>query len=118
MATQRQKKLAKELIKNSQLAKPKNAGELLENVGYAKNTAEAYPGDVIDSKGVKEELKKLGFDEDNAKRVVGEILNKSEDNNRLKAADLVFKVHGSYAAEKHEVQVFTLEELFTNAKQD
>jgi hypothetical protein len=29
---------------------------------------------------------------------------------------MVFKVHGSYAAEKHEVQVFTLEELFKNAK--
>lgn len=116
MATQKQKKLAKELIKNSQLAKPKNAGQLLENVGYAKNTAEAIPGVILGQKGLIEELEKLGFNEDNAKRVVGDILNKSEDNNRLKAADMVFKVHGSYAAEKHEVQVFTLEDLFKNAK--
>jgi len=119
MPTLKQKKLAKEIVTNLAANKPKTAGELLEKVGYAKNTAEAKPGEMMERKGVIEELKKLGFDEDNAKRVVGEILNESEDNNRLKAADLVFKVNGSYAAEKHEVQVFSLGELFkANAKSD
>lgn len=48
-------------------------------------------------------LKELGFDSDNAKRVVGEILNKefAEDTDRLKAAKLIFEVNGDMAPEKH-----------------
>lgn len=48
-------------------------------------------------------LKDLGFDSDNAKRVVGEILNDGslEPRDRLKAAENVFKVHGDFAPEKH-----------------
>lgn len=43
-----------------------------------------------------------GFDSNNAKRVVGEIMNDSivEPKDRLKAAELTFKVHGDFAAEK------------------
>ena len=44
----------------------------------------------------------LGFTVENAKRVVGEILNNAEadDNARLKSAELVFKVHGAFAPDK------------------
>lgn len=49
-----------------------------------------------------EELQKLGFDTNNAKRVVSEILNDdtNEPKDRLKAAENVFKVNGDYAPEK------------------
>lgn len=52
---------------------------------------------------MKEALKDFGFSEENAKRVVGQILNNDshDPNARLKAADQVFKVHGSYAPDKH-----------------
>lgn len=48
------------------------------------------------------ELKKLGFDSNNAKRVIGEILNDTaaEPKDRIKAAENVFKVHGDYAPDK------------------
>lgn len=51
---------------------------------------------------IQEELKKLGFDSNNAKRVIGNILNseKAENRDRIKAAENVFKVHGDYAPEK------------------
>lgn len=50
-----------------------------------------------------EELHKLGFDSNNAKRVVAEILNDetNEPKDRIKAAENVFKVQGDYAPEKH-----------------
>ncbi len=60
------------------------------------------PKVVLESKGVQEELAKRGFHPDIAREVVGEILLAGEnDSVKLKAADMVFKVHGSYAAEKH-----------------
>ena len=51
---------------------------------------------------IQEELKKLGFDSNNAKRVTGNILHseKAENRDRIKAAENVFKVHGDYAPEK------------------
>jgi Flp pilus assembly CpaF family ATPase len=102
MATQRQKKLAKAIVENAVAEKPKGIGQILENIGYSKNTAEAIPGEIIAAKGVQEELITLGFTEDNAKSVVSEIMlnPEAEDNNRLKAADMVFKVKGGYAPDK------------------
>lgn len=52
---------------------------------------------------IQAELEILGFDSNTAKRVVGEILSQREvePQHRLKAADLVFKVQGDFAAEKH-----------------
>ena len=51
---------------------------------------------------IVEELRKLGFDSNNAKRVVAEILNgdEEESRDRLKAAEQVFKVNSDYAPEK------------------
>lgn len=85
------------------------------DTGHGTNSAlAAYDTDDIDTAAViavenlgkpkiQEELKKLGFDSNNAKRVVGEILNDEEQQarDRLNAADKIFKVHGDYAPEKH-----------------
>ena len=101
MPTARQKKVAKLIVENVTLDKPLNGGEMLEKVSYSKGI-QIQPSRVFESEGVKEALADLGFTESNAKMVVSEILlnDKVEPNARLKAADQVFKVHGSYAPEK------------------
>ena len=106
MGTIRQKRIAKLIVENAHLDKPLNAGEIVKKGSYSKSM-QIKPSVVIKSEGVIEELAILGFTENNAKNVVAEILLNpdAEDNARLKAADQVFKVHGTYAAEKREVKV-------------
>lgn len=101
MGTIRQQKLAQAIVKNIQAEEPLNKKELLVSVGFNKQTAEKNQKAVIESKGVQEEMIKLGFDPETAKQVVSEILIGGEnDNVKLKAADMIFKVHGTYAPEK------------------
>lgn len=97
----KQRKVAQKLIENVKLAKPLTAGEIVESSGYGPSMKK-NPQVVINSQGVKEALEEYGFTEDNAKKVVAKILlnDDTEPNARLKAADQVFKVHGSYAPEK------------------
>jgi hypothetical protein len=99
--TQKQKKVAAKLVENLTVDNPKSAGEILDNIGYSKAIVK-NPKMILESEGVKTELIALGFDPENAKKVVGEILDNeaNEPRDRLKAAEQVFKVHGSYAAEK------------------
>lgn len=102
MPTVRQKRVAKLIVENATLDKPLNAGQMLEKVSYSEGI-QKQPNRVLESEGVQEALADLGFTEDNAKRVVTEImLNPDADNSsRLKATDQVFKVQGSYAPERH-----------------
>lgn len=97
----KQIKLAQILVRNNKRQKPLNKGEMLEMAGYSKSVA-TYPERVITSKGVQKELNYLGFNTNNAKRVVAEILEKEEakDENRLRAADMILDVHGEYKREK------------------
>lgn len=103
MGTIKQQRLAKAIVENIKSDKPLNKGQLLESSGYPKSLQEGNPGKIIEQKGVQEELIKMGFTEDNAKKVVTEIMNnpKAKDEARLKAADMTFKVHGTYAPEKN-----------------
>lgn len=102
MPTLKQRALAKAIVENAAADKPKTAGELLEIAGYDKTTALSSPGRTIEQVGVQQALEEFGFTEDNAKSVVGSILLDTavDANARLKAADMVFKVKGSYAPEK------------------
>lgn len=102
MPTLKQRALAKAIVENAASGKVKTAGELLEIAGYDKTTALSSPGRTIEQVGVQQALEEYGFTEDNAKSVVGEILLNGDvdPNARLKAADMVFKVKGSYAPEK------------------
>jgi hypothetical protein len=104
MATLKQKRVAKALVENMVTDKPRTAGQLLVKVGYSRSMSTAKPKEVLESKGVQEALEELGFTEENAMKVVSEImLNPKKDANaRLKATDQVFKVKGSYAPEKHQ----------------
>lgn len=102
MPTPRQEKLADAIIANAALDKPKTMGEILESVGYSQHTATAMPGRTIEQQGVQDALEARGFSVDNAKRVVGEILENSAEkaSDRLRAADQIFQVHGAYAPVK------------------
>ena len=104
MATVRQKKAAKAIVENSKLDNPKSTGEVLKSVGYGTGL-QNQPKRVLQSEGVQEELHHLGFTEKNAKNVVSEIMldPKAENHNRLKASEMVFKVHGTFAPEKKAV---------------
>lgn len=102
MSTLRQKKLAKKIIENASSSTKMTAGEMLENVGYTTSVAKHKPSEIIESVGVQKELVKYGFNEDSAKNLVVNLMNKeyAEDAVRLNAAKEVFKVFGTYAAEK------------------
>lgn len=66
------------------------------------STAGVIAVENLEKPKIIEALKELGFDSNNARRVVGEILNNTEAENkdRLKAASLVFEVNGDNAAMK------------------
>lgn len=101
MPTILQKRLAGEIIKNTKRAKPFNKRDLVVSGGYSKTVAIAKPEVILTQKGVLKELENYGFTEENAKKVVSEILLKSKrEDMRLRASEQVFKVLGSYAPEK------------------
>ena len=102
MSTILEKNLAQNIVKNARRKKPLNKKELVVSSGYAEISAQSSAHLILEQKGVQDELKVLGFTEDNAKRVVKEIMlnDKVDPSARLKATDQVFKVEGSYAPEK------------------
>lgn len=104
MPNPRQRKLAKELVDNVLSAHPLTTKQILvDRVGYKLNTVESKAKSVLEHPGLKQAVDDLGFTEEAAKGVVASILHGSEnDMARLKAAEQIFKVHGSYAPEKHE----------------
>lgn len=121
----RQTKLAQEIVKDLKNArKPRNKHDLLVSSGYSEITAKANPGDIIAQQGTQialnVALEQAGFSTSSAKRVVGEILEKTyaEDKDRLKAAELIFKVEGAYAAEKSINATVDVNELLSQVAQD
>lgn len=111
MPTRRQERLADAIIADAKNPKPANSGQLLANVGYAKNTAEAIPKKIINAKGVRDALRAKGFSEKAADDVVKEILHdkRIKPEVRLNAADKVYKRFGSYSPEKHDVRQLVVE---------
>ncbi len=104
-------------MENSKKAKPSNKKDLLVSVGYSENTALTKPQEIIEQKGTKEELNALGFTEDNANLVVGTILMNSGEaaKDRLKAAELVYKVKGSFVADQNEKKATSIVNIFNDA---
>lgn len=101
MATLQQKRLARKIPKIIESGKPITGGELVASVGYSVDM-QRKPGQVLNSPGVQSELTKLGFTEEKAKEVVSMILADEglKPEPRLKAAEMVFKVHGTYAPDR------------------
>jgi len=81
-----------------------NATQAVKNNYDVKNdlTARVIGSENLTKPNIIEELKLLGFDSNNAKRVVGEILNDEsvEPKDRLKAGEIVLKASGDMAPEK------------------
>ena len=113
MSTILQQSLAKEILKNNKRPAYKriNKKELLVSAGYSEISAEASPQKIIEQKGVRRELKKLGFDTDSAKSVIKDILSREIDGKLISASDKinasreVFKVLGEYAPEKQIIAI-------------
>ena len=84
---------------------------MLVSVGYTENVARHKPEEIIQGEGVQEELRLMGFTEENAMNVVSEIMLNpdAQDNNRLKASEMVFKVKGTFAPEKKAVMNMNVE---------
>ena len=103
MSTQLQQDIAQAIVKNAKTKKYKYKKDLLVSVGVGELTAKKAQKRTIEQKGVKEELKKLGFSEEGAKKVVEEIMydSKVQPTARLQATRQVFEVHGTFAPEKH-----------------
>lgn len=100
MGTALQKELAQNIVKNVTRKKKLNKGELVELSGYGKVTARKHTNIIFNQKGVQEELENLGFNADSAKKVVKRILTTGKEENQLKAADMIFKVEGTYSPDK------------------
>lgn len=60
--TPRQKKAAKEVVKNLLRDKPLSTGQVLENIGYSKGIAQT-PSMVLETVGFKEALSSIGLKE-------------------------------------------------------
>lgn len=102
MATIRQRKLAKAIVENLSAEEPLNKQELVVSAGYSVKSATQASKQIMETEGVKQSLVSFGFNEDKAKEVVAEILVAGEnDTVKLKAAEMIFKVHGSFAPEKN-----------------
>lgn len=101
MGTLRQKEAAKLTVEKVRKGTKVTKGEILKEVGYADSVT-LHPDKVFETEGFKEEITKLGFDSDNAKRVIGKILDSEyvEEATRIAAAREIFKVNGDYAPEK------------------
>lgn len=101
--TPRQRKAARIIVDVALGLRPdiKNQGDIVIESGYSP-TVQEVPHKVLNTSGVNSALDDLGFNAESAKRVVKQILEdiKAKHNDRLKAADMVFKVAGTYAAEK------------------
>lgn len=104
-------------MEDSQKPSPRNKKELLVSSGYSVISATASAKDIIEQKGVQKELSALGFTVDNAKSVTTQILlnDKEQSKDRLKAADMVFKVHGAYVPEP-SAPVTNIQNVFFDTK--
>ena len=101
MTSPKQRKVAKKIIDNLTAEVPMTGGDIVESSGYGKSMR-LFPGRILESKGVKEELKRLGFSIEAADEVIWNLLHKGKkEETRLKAADAIYKRLGGYAPDKH-----------------
>ena len=96
VVTPKQRMLAQKLAENAKNRNAKTQGEILLECGYSQNVAK-NPHAIVDAPGVKYAMWEIGFNPETAMSIVGEILVNGKEENRIRAADQVFKVFGTYA---------------------
>lgn len=96
MASLRQKRAAEQLAKAWRSGENPTGAQIVENSGYSK-TMRLYPGRILESKGVKHELKLLGFSVEAADSVIWYLLHKGKrEDTKLRAAQEIYKRLGAY----------------------
>jgi hypothetical protein len=74
----------------------KTGGDIVDASGYGKSMR-LYPGRILESKGVRAELKNLGFSVEAADSVVWNLMHKSKsDKVKISAAQEMYKRLGAY----------------------
>ena len=116
---QRQR-LVQNIINNQKTQRYKNLVELMVASGFSRSYANSDGYLIIKDPQIQKQLVKFGFNELTAKAIVTEIAFCGEEGNRLRAAQEMFKVHGSYAPEQHVVKgaIFHLLEQIQNNGED
>lgn len=96
MPTIKQKKVAQKIKDNLILDNPQSGGDIVESSGYG-SSMRLYPGRILKSKGVKEELKELGFSVEAADQVIWQLMHKGrKEETKLNAAREIYKRMGAY----------------------
>lgn len=94
--TPKQKRVARRIIENLGKDIPESGGDIVESSGYGKSMR-LFPGRILESKGVKEELRRLGFSVEAADQVIWQLLHRGKrEETRLLAAREVYKRMGAY----------------------
>lgn len=116
MSTIKQQKMARQITDNLLGKNKMTAQNMLESAGYGRGVAKT-PKRVMRSKGVREELKTLGFDEETAKKELGGILANGSNTEKILAAREIFKVFGSYKNDRGNYVPEVIEEYLVYLRQ-
>ena len=99
MPTINQQKAAKKFKEVLEGKEDLDGAGILESIGYSKAIAK-NPKMVFQSKGFQEAIRHLGFSVESADLMVAKILRTGKEENRLNAADKIYKRLSAYAPEK------------------
>jgi len=102
MATKKQKKFVRGVFKNVGRGEKKSLGKIARESGYSEGSSE-QPGRIIRAKGTRDLANKLGITEQFLLTCLKEDI-KAKKGDRGRELDMGFKIHGSYAPEKHEIE--------------
>lgn len=125
MPTENQKAAVKETLENLGKGKKVSMGKILRKHGYSEAVVK-NPKIVTESKGWQQLLEETLPDtllskihKQGLKATFTDKFNSDAPDfaTRHKYLDSAYKLKGSFAAEKHEIQVFTLENLFKNGQE-
>lgn len=94
-------KLVENISNPQTFTRYKTLKQLLVASGYSEMSAQASAAELLAKPQVRQLLANI-FTEENAKAVISEVLISGQEQNRLKAAELVLKVFGSFAPVKVE----------------
>jgi len=94
-ATEKQKKVAQELIKNLQSDKPLNRSKLLEKVGYARSTARHKTPYIIESKAVQDlvrpVIERMEIERNRALEILPKKIGRASYGDAIQAVDKLTK---------------------------
>ena len=108
MPTQKQKKVAEAIVENIHSPNPLNGGDIVEKSGYGKSMR-LFPGRILESKGVKEHLKQLGFSLEAADQVIWRLLHTGKkEETKIKAAQEIYKRMGGYAESNEQAKTIII----------